>query len=990
MIDLAALKTLGDGLHEAVICVAADTFTIEYANAAAEALSGFCRAELCDRPLLSLVPTLSAEIIQSLIISPDAHPLDLSGELITRDGGRETVRIHLSRVVLDGKAALLCSLQSLPGRESAAALLRAQRDLALALSAENDLERALGLIVDTAARLSRMDGGGVYLFDAHTGDLLLHYHTGGLPDEFVHAVARLSADSLQARLVRQGTPLYLPFKQLYERMRSPMDDVHRRAGIGAIAVVPLVSGQEVIGALNIFSRARRALSPAVRHTLEALASQAANAIARIRAEQARRAHEHIVRTLLNAIPDTAVLLDRHLAIQAVNEAGAQFLGVPAQTLIGKPLLENVPVAVALLFTEQINRVFGSGQPVQFVYDGCDRVLSVSIYPLPDANGEVEQVALYGRDITGQYLNQLALNRQRALLQAVAQATSHLLTNPDLDAAIEQALAVLGEASVADWLYIFRFTTEDETGDPIACLSYHWARKGTAHLFNWNDLYLQHIPLRGRERLLDYLRRGEAIDTDDLIWREHAEVDTFLAQGHSALFLPLWVAGELWGVIGFGHHKPAVAWNAEDRIALHSLANSLGGAITRSLTTRRLHQELNLSETLRDIGTTITATLDLQSVLARILEQVQRLVSYDTASIFLVEEGEAQMVSRRVVGLGHFPRSTRAERVCIAEYPLLRRLVETGAAVVASDTYRHPQWRVVAGTEYIRSWLGVPIISKSQVTGFLVLHSTQPGFYRPEHAHMVAPLATQAGIALQNARLFADVQRLERTKSEMIRIASHDLRNPLTRLSMLTNRLLDLADLTARPAVERDLVRMRDTIAEMEHLIDDILSLERIEARHRNSELVDWCALVRQAIDALQPEIAARGHQLSLQCPEELPHLYGDPAQLYHAIYNLLHNAIKYTPAGGYIEVRARQGHHTDQATLVFEVEDNGIGISPEQQQALFQPFFRTGNATAPSAPGVGLGLTVVKAAVEAHQGRVYCESTPGQGSLFGFWVPLNT
>jgi len=70
------------------------------------------------------------------------------------------------------------------------------------------------------------------------------------------------------------------------------------------------------------------------------------------------------------------------------------------------------------------------------------------------------------------------------------------------------------------------------------------------------------------------------------------------------------------------------------------------------------------------------------------------------------------------------------------------------------------------------------------------------------------------------------------------------------------------------------------------------------------------------------------------------------------------------------------------------VEDNGTGIAPEQQQALFQPFFRA-NGTADELPGVGLGLTVVKAAVEAHQGRVYCESTPGQGSLFGFWVPLN-
>jgi PAS domain S-box-containing protein len=986
MTALSVLQTLGENLAEALLVASCDTLTIEYANTAAETLSERCQDELRGQSLSALLPMFSSETMLDCVNKAGAASLEVVGELLTSRGRRVRVRVRLARITLDGETWLLCSLRPLNHRERTAALLRAQRDLAVALSGENSLSQALASVVQTAIRLSDMDGGGIYLADPRTGALVLHYHTG-LPEEFIERVSYLPTDTPQTRLVHQGIPLYLAYDQLYERMGASMDDVRRRAGIGSIAVVPILSGQEVIGSLNIFSRARRPIPPAARHILEALATQAGSAIGRIRAEQARRAQEQIARTLLNATPDSAVLLNRDFVIQAINQAGAQFLGAPPEVLVGRPLLEGVPAEIAALYASHLSQVFVSGQPVDFVYDRCERILSVAIYPLPTPDGEIEQVAMYGRDITEQYLSDLALQRQRDLLAAVAQATSCLVTGSDLDTAIADALTALGEASVADWLYIFQFTTDEDTGEKIARLAYRWVRKNTAHLFNWNDPALQGIPLRGRERLVEYLRTGEHIDGDTPLWREYQQTDALLAVSPSPLLLPLFVQGELWGVIGFGHHIPTQTWSEEDRHALRTLANVLGGTITRHRAMRRLQQERDFAETLRDTGMAITSTLDLEVVFARILDQVGRIVPYDTASIFLVEGDEVHRVSRKAADPQRFPKPAAAERVKIADFPLLQRLIETRQALVVSDTYRHPEWRIV--TEYVRSWLGAPIVNRGRTLGFLALHSTQPGFYRPEHADAIAPIAVQAGIALQNAQLFADMQRLERTKSEMIRIASHDLRSPLSRLTMLVNRWLARADLDAEPALQRDLLRMRDAAAEMEQLIDEILSLERIEARHRASQLVDWCALVRRAIDALQPEIAARGHQLTLLCPEVLPTLRGDPAQLYYAAYNLLHNAIKYTPPGGHIEVRVRQSRYGDQDTLVFEVEDNGTGIAPEQQQALFQPFFRANSATADELPGVGLGLTVVKAAVEAHQGRVYCESTPGQGSLFGFWVPLS-
>ncbi len=326
-------------------------------------------------------------------------------------------------------------------------------------------------------------------------------------------------------------------------------------------------------------------------------------------------------------------------------------------------------------------------------------------------------------------------------------------------------------------------------------------------------------------------------------------------------------------------------------------------------------------------------------------------------------------------------------MALADFPLLRRVVHHHEACVVPYVDREPDWQEVPDTEHIASWLAVPIIHRGQVLGLFGLESTQPGFYSSEHVRLVSPIATQAGIALANARMFANIQSLEQTKSEMIRLASHDLRSPLTRIMLLIERLLNRSIAARDPQSRQDLTRIREAARHMEHLVDQILSLERIEARHRTLEVVSWCGLTIQAINALQTELDAKQLRLSLVCPEELPTIRGDPVQLYYAAYNLLHNAIKYTPARGTIEVRVRLKRIGEHQTLIFEVEDSGIGIPEDQQSSLFEPFFRAANVGTVQASGVGLGLTVVKAVVEHHRGRVYCESTPGKGSLFGFWVP---
>ena len=150
-------------------------------------------------------------------------------------------------------------------------------------------------------------------------------------------------------------------------------------------------------------------------------------------------------------------------------------------------------------------------------------------------------------------------------------------------------------------------------------------------------------------------------------------------------------------------------------------------------------------------------------------------------------------------------------------------------------------------------------------------------------------------------------------------------------------------------------------------------------------------MIEQALNVIHIEREVKQQQLHVECPDNLQGGRGDAVQLTRALANLLGNAVKYTPEGGRITVRAFKEVANPGSRVVIEVEDTGIGIAEEHLYAIFDPFYRVQQpGTGPideDVPGIGLGLSVVKSAVEYHHGKVFVRSTPGQGSVFGFWIP---
>jgi signal transduction histidine kinase len=229
---------------------------------------------------------------------------------------------------------------------------------------------------------------------------------------------------------------------------------------------------------------------------------------------------------------------------------------------------------------------------------------------------------------------------------------------------------------------------------------------------------------------------------------------------------------------------------------------------------------------------------------------------------------------------------------------------------------------------------------------------------------------------QNAQL----RESEQLKSELIAVASHEVRTPLSSVLGFTKLLLkDDSDAETR----RRYLRIVEAQAErLAALLDDFLTLERLEKGQlgMRDELVDMTTVLRDQVELFEAE--SEGHHLELQAPEESLPVRGDPARLTQVVGNLLSNAIKYSPGGGIVEVVAERANRT----VRVSVNDEGLGIPAEQHDRIFTKFFR-GTAVDSGIPGSGLGLAFSRAVAEAHGGRITFASIAGEGSTFSLELP---
>ena len=277
-------------------------------------------------------------------------------------------------------------------------------------------------------------------------------------------------------------------------------------------------------------------------------------------------------------------------------------------------------------------------------------------------------------------------------------------------------------------------------------------------------------------------------------------------------------------------------------------------------------------------------------------------------------------------------------------------------------------------------------------GGLVVWRPEAGHFSKEIVSLLEAFATQSVLAIQNARLFREIAdknlQLEiasQHKSEFLANMSHELRTPLNAVLGFSEVLLDRMFGEVNDKQDEYLQDIRESGSHLLSLINDILDLSKVEAGRLELELTDFDlpAAIEQALMLVRERAARRGITIDQAIDERLGDIRADERKVKQVLLNLLSNAIKFTPDGGRIEVR---GAPVDRVVEV-SVSDTGIGIAPEDQEAVFEEFRQVGTVSR-KIEGTGLGLALVRRFIALHGGRIWVNSALGVGSTFTFTLPL--
>jgi PAS domain S-box-containing protein len=397
---------------------------------------------------------------------------------------------------------------------------------------------------------------------------------------------------------------------------------------------------------------------------------------------------------------------------------------------------------------------------------------------------------------------------------------------------------------------------------------------------------------------------------------------------------------------------------------------------RKLAERAEREQRALAEALRDVAAILNNSLDLQEVLQTILAEVGRVVPHDTANVMLLQGNTAKVVGYR--GFAQKDLMPSPQTWTISLTPNLKKMLETRQPVIVADTWQEETWVIISPTDWIRSHMGAPILRDEQVLGFINLDSSTPNHFRPEYAEPLRAFASQAAIALWNARLFADLTARNEELDAYTFTIAHDLKSPLNLISGYAE-LLTLYDLPS--GGQTQLAVMREMIARMGRMIEQLLFLAQLRDAKKTAVSLPITPIVYAALARFMDQIEARSVRIVLD--SELLPAMGHAPWLEEVFANLISNAIKYIGSDNpdpAIHIRS----FAQDNMVRYEICDNGLGISPSYQKKIFEMFSRFHKE---EAAGTGLGLAIAQRIVQKLGGQVGVESTPGQGSAFWFTLP---
>jgi two-component system NtrC family sensor kinase len=411
--------------------------------------------------------------------------------------------------------------------------------------------------------------------------------------------------------------------------------------------------------------------------------------------------------------------------------------------------------------------------------------------------------------------------------------------------------------------------------------------------------------------------------------------------------------------------------------------------------KQLKQRVQVLTILENIGRSVSAVLDLDTLLNRIVETSVLITQADEGFLSLLDPETEELYLRAAKNLGE--DQVNLLRLKVADN-LLGQVVRTGQPMrLGSEETANHKLKVVTGY-LVRSLIHVPLTAGGRVIGVLSVHNrTNPRAFSQNDMKLLSALANYAAIALQNAWLheaikkhaaqtevaYTELKELSQHKIEFMQDISHELRAPLTFIKGYVDLLREGIFGEIRPEQNEPLNIIARRTERIIRLVSDMLTLQRLESEGFELDEVNLAEIAYAAIEDARAAAQQAGLGIKTEIPENLPTILGGPHQLSRVFDNLLSNAIKFSPYGGNVTVHIREeGDHIN-----VYISDPGIGIPSDRLERLFDRFYRADVSEGKRIPGSGLGLSIVKAIVEVHGGQMSVQSREDQGSTFSFSLP---
>ncbi|MDQ6604663.1 MAG: GAF domain-containing protein [Chloroflexota bacterium] len=710
-------------------------------------------------------------------------------------------------------------------------------------------------------------------------------------------------------------------------------------------------------------------------------------------------------SILDLLPIGVVIMDAHqLEILAANTTVRSLPGAPwrEMAVLGRRIRDLPDDPNIRRFAAACRYVLRVGAPLQikaFPLGGDEPAYwDFSFAPVRDRDGTVVRLLATISDVSQEVILRRTMEESNRELrrQNTELATLNRLA---IDVSSSHDFIALCQTATEALLDLFGFTqggvamlTEDRTAATVVAFS------SATRRVDWKRT---RIPVTHNPAFEYLMRRLTPLAINDIDNDPIADVERELWRmrlAKSILLVPIVVRGEMIGTIGVdATAEPHRFTDAEIDLAMR-VAEQLSVAMQNARLAEEVQRRADDVEALNAIGQVVSSSLNLTTVLDRVLSSLRDIVAYDRASISVLEpDMEHLLVVTDTAEAGN----QRGQQVPL-EGSLRGYVFTSGKSLYIGDvaTEGLPLPPRLALSEYPTNIVLAPLVVTGQPIGVLSVLGATAGVLTPEDARRVERVAAQVAIAVANARLYervqgqveelrllnADLAEANKHKSVFLATMSHELRTPLNAIIGFAELLLDdiITEQEERSESLLDILRSGQHLLT---LINDVLDLTKVEAGQMT--LVPTSLDLRHELASvdriMSPLFAQRRQRYTYSVPPGFPPVYADASRMRQVILNILSNANKFTPDNGTITLTASLNASCE---AHIAIADTGIGIKTEDIPLIWQEFRQIDTSINRKYEGTGLGLTLTRRLLALMHGRIWLESAPGVGTTFYLSLPL--